>query len=67
MLVISTPCAFLVVVVEGASMLCFVLINFIGDGEIDGLAADLVSGIFAAANNLSLQTTHLHIIFLPSS
>jgi len=55
MLVISTPCAFLVVVVEGASMLCFVLINFIGDGKIDGLPADLVSGIFAAANNLSYK------------
>jgi hypothetical protein len=28
---ISIPCAFLVVVVEGNSMLCFLLINFIRD------------------------------------
>ena len=34
-------------------MLCFLLINFIDDEEMDGLAADLVPGIFVVANNLS--------------
>jgi hypothetical protein len=52
-LVIRTPCAFLVVVVERESMLCFLLINFIDDIEIDSLAADLVHGNKVAMHKLS--------------
>jgi hypothetical protein len=40
MLVISIPCAFLVVVFEGFSMLCFLLITFIEDLKIDGMLVD---------------------------
>jgi len=47
-----------VVVVEEESMLCFLLINFIDDREIDGLVADLAK--------ICPTHHHLHIIFLPS-
>ena len=40
MLVISIPCAFLVVVFEGFSMLGFLLSNFGEDIEIDGMLVD---------------------------
>jgi len=40
MMVISIPCVFLVVVFEGFSMLCFLLITFISDLEIDGMLVD---------------------------
>ena len=51
-LVVSIPCAFIVVVVDRESVLCFLLTNFMEDREIHGLVADLVSGIFVAAKNL---------------
>jgi hypothetical protein len=50
MLVIGMPCTFLVVVVKGESMICFLLINFTEDREIHGLITDLASGIFVVAN-----------------
>jgi len=47
-LVVSIPWAFLVVVVERESMLCFLLINIMEGREIDGLVTDLAFGIFVA-------------------
>jgi hypothetical protein len=37
MLVISIPCVFLLIVFEGFSILCFLLINIIEDLGIDGM------------------------------
>ena len=47
-LVVSIPWAFLVVVVERESMLCFLLINIMEGREIGGLVTGLASGIFVA-------------------
>jgi hypothetical protein len=71
MLVSSIPCACLVVVVEGESMLCLLLTNFIEDIEIDELVSDLASGIHSYGQQ-SLPThhpapSHLYIIFLLTS
>ena len=59
----SIPCAFLVVAVEGESILCFLLINFIVDMEIDMLVSEVTSGISVTAKN-HLNSSTFKVCFL---